>query len=476
MRWACIFLPQLALDGLLRRLDDPASPLALVHGPVQRRTLLAVNAAAREAGLKPGMTMAAAQALGVPCRTVEHDPRAAERLREFLAAWAYRYSSQVSLDLSHAVVLEASQSRRLFGEWPQLERRLRDDLVALGIRHRITAAPNPHAARMLANVHDGLAVDAHALHNALGQLPIERAGLPRDIVDAFLRMGLRRLRQVLALPRESMVRRFPPSLVAHLDRLCGHDPTPLQWYRPPDRFEARIEFEYDVESSLALLFPLRRLTHDLATFLCSRDGGVQRFMLVLEHERCAPTEVVVGLLTPEREASILFELARGRIENARLPAATRGMRLVAQELPPFVPAARDLFETRPQQAVPWTQLRERLRARLGDEAVHGLGWRADHRPEQAMSGATAVVPAQVPNVPRPGWLLPRPMPLQDRCVRILAGPERIESGWWDADDVRRDYYLVETARGQRVWAFCLVDDELPAAPMPDRMMVHGWFG
>lgn len=476
MRWACIFLPQLALDGLLRRLPDPEPPLALVHGPVQRRTLFAVNAAAREAGLRPGMTMAAAQALGVACRTVEHDPREAERLREFLAAWAYRYSSQVSLDLSHAVVLEVAQSHRLFGPWPRLERLLRDDLRALGLRHRIVAAPNPHAARLLANVHDGLAIDAHALHGALGQLPIERAGLPRDIADAFLRMGLRRLAQVLALPREGLARRFPPSLVAHIDRLLGHEPAPLQWYRPPDRFEARIEFEYEVESSLALLFPLRRLTADLAAFLCSRDGGVQRFMLVLEHERCAPSEVVVGLLAPEREASVLFELARGRIEHARLPAPARAMRLVAQELPAFVPAARDLFETRPQQAVPWTQLRERLRARLGDESVQGLGWRADHRPEQAMAGASITVPAHVPNVPRPGWLLPRPMPLQDRCVRILAGPERIESGWWDADDVRRDYYLVETARGQRVWAFCLVDDDLPSAPMPDRMMVHGWFG
>ena len=477
MRWACIFLPQLALDGLLRRLDDPVSPLALVHGPVQRRTLFAVNAAAREAGLRPGMTLAAAQALGVPYRAAPFDPRDVDRLREFLAAWAYRYSSQVSLELSHAVVLEIAQSRRLFGDWPQIERRLRDDLQALGFRHRITAAPNPHAARVLANVHDGLAIDAHALHVALGQLPIERAGLPRDIVDAFVRMGLRTLRQVIGLPRESLVRRFPPSLVAHLDRLCGHDPAPLQAYRPPDGFEARIEFEYDVESSTALLFPLRRLTADLAAFLCCRDGGVQRFSLVLEHERCAPTEIAVGLLTPERDAALLFELARGRVENARMPAPARAMRLVAQSLPPFVPAARDLFETRPQQAVAWPQLRERLRARLGDDAVGGLGWRADHRPEHAIAGPVGQPPPpNVPDVPRPGWLLPRPVPLQDRCVRILAGPERIESGWWDADDVRRDYYLVETARGQRVWAFCLVDDDMPSSPMPDRLMVHGWFG
>ncbi len=41
------------------------------------------------------------------------------------------------------------------------------------------------------------------------------------------------------------------------------------------------------------------------------------------------------------------------------------------------------------------------------------------------------------------------MPLRGPAPRILAGPERLETGWWDGGDVRRDYYVVETAQGQR---------------------------
>ena len=48
-----------------------------------------------------------------------------------------------------------------------------------------------------------------------------------------------------------------------------------------------------------------------------------------------------------------------------------------------MPAERDLFDTRPAQAVPWPQLRERLRARLGDEAVHRVAPSGDPRPERA---------------------------------------------------------------------------------------------
>lgn len=469
MRWACLLLPQLAIDGVLRRHSDPDAPLALIDGPSQRRVLYAINPAARALGLRPGMPLAAAQALGGSFAMVEHDPRDAERWRQLLAAWAYRFSSLVSTDLPHAIVLEVGHSLQLFGPWPRLEAQMREELGALGFRHHLVAAPNPYAARVLANMHNGLAVGDNTLLNALGQLPVERAGLPLEVARSLSRMGLRKLRQVFALPRDAINRRFPREVLQHLDRLRGEEAL-LTWYQPPDVFEDRIEFEHEVESSQALLFPLRRLTADLAAFLAGRDGGVQRFTVVLEHEYIAHSEVEVGLLAAEREPAMLFELARGRIEQAQVPAPVRGMQLIARDLPAFVPAGRDLFDPRPQQAVPWTQLRERLRARLGDTAVQGVGWLPEHRPERVVTGEKPLPRAALaPALLRPGWLLAQPMPLRDRVQHVLAGPERIESGWWDDEEVRRDYYLVETAQGQRAWAFRIAGEQ--AGPF----MLHGWF-
>jgi protein ImuB len=260
-------------------------------------------------------------------------------------------------------------------------------------------------------------------------------------------MGLRRLRELRALPRASLLRRFPAAVVEQLDRLHGDAPCTLGWYRPPDRFEARIEFDYDVESSQALLFPLRRLTADLAAFLRSRDGGVQRFSLWLEHERTHDSEVVVGLLSPEREASVLFELARGRLERAGVPAPVRGLQLRAIDLPRFVPESAGLFDVRARQHLPWLQLQERLRARLGDAAVRSPAWCADHRPERVPTGVDAKPPSHCAMPRRPGWLLPAPAVCRDRLGTVLAGPERIESGWWDGGDTRRDYYVADTAAG-----------------------------
>jgi protein ImuB len=101
--------------------------------------------------------------------------------------------------------------------------------------------------------------------------------------------------------------------------------------------------------------------------------------------------------------------------------------------------------------------------------VQGLRFHADHRPECAWQAAADPRACQGLNkVQRPGWLLPQPSPLAEQGVHILMGPERIESGWWDGADIRRDYYLVQTRTGQRGWAFRNVGQS-------DGLWLQGWF-
>lgn len=471
MLWACILLPQLALDTVLRTRADPSLPLVLLGGPAQRRLLQAVNPAAAALGLRAGQTLNAAHALADGFTCVEADPTQIEQVEHLLAAWAYRYSAQVSRHYPRALLLEVGSSLQLFGPWPLFEARLRQELTGLGLRHRIVLASNPVAARMLTNGHDGLALtDEQETRAALARMPLNRLGLPEAAADAFARMGLRQLEQVLALPREALARRFAAQVQLHLDQLLGLRSLGLNFYQPPDRFEARLELNFDVESHQALLFPLRRLVNDLAAFLAGRDCGVQRFAVHLEHVEHPDSVVLVGLLAAERDATLLFELARGRLESLTIASPVRNLRVLADDLPPFVPQHQALFDARRQQLQPWEQLRERLRARLGDEAVRCLVARADHRPEcawQALDHGAAGA-SQTVHGSRPGWLLPQPQPLTEQNLRLLGRAERIESGWWDGADVRRDYYRIETREGLQGWAYRDLSE-------PGPLWLQGWF-
>lgn len=479
MLWAALLLPRLGLDALARSAPD-ADPhmqnLALISRDQARPLIVDATPRLRAAGVRRGQTLAAAQALCPQLKTALHDPAQEQKLRELVAAWAYGYSSQVSLREDGAVLIEIGGSLGLFGPWAQLERRWRAELNALGVSHRLAVAPTALGALALARAHDGALVGNPAtLRQALDALPIAHARFDALVVDALHGMGLSRLREVYALPRAGLIRRFGAALVDCLDRLSGAAPDPLSLYRPPDRFHARMEFDHEIESSEALRFPLRRLIDDLCAFLASRDGGVQQFDLVLEHDplqfkQLAPTRLTVGLQSPQRDARSVFDLCVLRLQASTVPAPVRAFGIVAAHLPPFVPRARDLFDKTGGSQLDWPALADCLRNRLGPEAVYALAAADDPRPEHAWrkrEAGPAPTSVRRPGL-RPSWLLRRPLPLRNEPARILAGPERIEAGWWDGGDLRRDYYVIETREGQRAWAFRGIQGEAS-------WLLHGWF-
>ena len=60
------------------------------------------------------------------------------------------------------------------------------------------------------------------------------------------------------------------------------------------------------------------------------------------------------------------------------------------------------------------------------------------------------------------WLLDPPQPLRlagDRpqyrgqALRLMRGPERIESGWWDPQLTVRDYFVAEDEAAARYWIY-----------------------
>lgn len=480
MLWACLYFPDLALQAVFAA-EERNLPCALTAGQRQRPHIVMANPPARRLGVRRTQSLAAARACCASLQAHARDEAAENRLLRSLAAWAYRFSSHVSLDGSDALLIEVGASLRLFGGWQDLSRRLRAELSAFGHAPRIAVAPVARAARLLARRHDGCFISENqAMLDALGAEPVENSRLAADTIALLYNVGLRTLRDVFALPRAELARRIGPDELAQIDRMRGSVHETLLLYRPPDRFDHRLEFEARIDAWPPLLFPLRRLCDELSLFLAARDGGVQRCELVLEHEDHAPTRIAIELLTPQRESRTLHELIRSRLERASLAAPVSAMALLARDLPILRPRHADLFETKRAQSLDWPDLTERLRSRLGDDSVRRLAQVADHRPERAWRfDAEAAMERRATNAStspsmssalplRPLWLLHHVRPLGAGSHCILTGPERIESGWWDGD-ARRDYYVMRLASGQHAWVFRARDSE------NSDWMLHGWF-
>jgi protein ImuB len=392
---------------------------------------------------------------------------------ERLSAWAYQWSSQVSHrrgDENQAPLLwlELAGSRALFGEPAALRVRIGQSLAGMGYSHVCAIAPSPAAAALLTLGQAPRCVLTRAeLPNQLAPLPLAWLELPAETLEALRSAGLTRIGEVLAMPRAALARRFGPGCCDYLARLMSELNDPQPRFQLPQVYRARCVFDYDLHDTQGLLFPLQRLLQEFQGYLRARDRAVLSFQLELEHVRrtCGSREhscLTIGLSTPTREAARFLSLVRERLQRLVLRAPVSALTLAADVFTSPQIMQSDLFDSDAQQLGELAHLLDRLRARLGTEAVQSLQLQADHRPERALACAPAAPAAETAPLasgtllpshpPRPAALLTDPQPIEPP-VTLLGGPERIASGWWDGDEVQRDYYLAQATDGSRQWIF-----------------------
>lgn len=470
-RWLALCFPHLALDLQTRGAAIPRDlPLAIGDGDARRPQVLDVNPAADRLGIRPGMPVSAALGLAGGLRVVDRDPAEEALALDRLAAWSYQYSSAVSvLEGRHSLLLETGGSERLLGDSAALARQLTAELLTLGYHAHAGTGPTPEAAQLAAR--RGLDLpDLEALQAALARLPLEALALDGEQRAGLERMGFRHAREVLRLPRKALARRLGTAMVDYLDRLTGVRPDPQRHWRLPESFRSGMDLPAEIGNSQALLFPLRRLLGELCGVLRACDRGVQSLVFHFTLRR-GTERLELGLQQPCRDEEHLLQLLKERLERFRLPQPARHVALEAGAFMSFDAMATGLFvDPGDPDSNPLGPLLERLRARLGDRAVTGLKGVEDHRPEYSWSERRLDEPADCRPMPhRPLWLFPRPQRCQIEDYRVLAGPERIETGWWDGGDCRRDYFVVRDRAGSTLWAY------REYKPRPG-WYLHGLFG
>ena len=416
-RWLAVRFPRLALDLYTRGQSGTSLPTAA-------------------AGAEPGEE-AQRQAL----------------LR--LAAWCYQYSSQVCIPGGrNGLFLEAGASERLFGQPEYLGNRLERELGDLGYHALTGSAPTAEAAWLAAREKRHIPGTGQ-LRRHLGPLPLDRLHLEPAQQAAMERMGFRQLRDLLRLPRKALTRRFGPALPDYLDRMLGIRPDPRAMYQPPETYSARLELPAEIHACQALLFPLKRLLCEFCGVLRGGDTAVQSLQIILGHEDREDSRFRLGLQSPTQDEGRLMAVLRERLERLSLPQGVREIGLEAHSLLRFNAGQRSLFRDAPgEQRQDIERLAERLQARLGKESINGLSGVEDHRPEYSWRlRALDERPDCIALAHRPAWLLPHPRRCAIENYEIIAGPERIESGWWDGHDCRRDYFVVRDRHGSTLWAF-----------------------
>lgn len=397
---------------------------------------------------------------------------------ERLAAWSGQYTSCVCLVPPDALLLEIAGSRNLYGSTEELIAQVGAGLNALGYSAKLAAAPTPLGATWLARAGREVHVNDHAgFFNALAELPLDCLALPVEHAELLHGLGLTTLVDCLRLPRDGIARRVGAEILDLLDRAFGRLPDPRKPFVPPEYFRARLGLPAPVASREALLFPLHRLLLELAGFLMARGVGAAALNVVLHSTRSQSTPLRLQLIAPSRDAQHLTGLVRERLERLTLAAPVEEIIVEVDALRPLAPQRLDFFAGAKTADVMRAEMVEQFHARLGREAICSIATHPEHRPERAWRYVPpdTIAPVVTTNS-RPLWLLPAPVTLEVRegnpywngRLALESERERIESGWWDGEEIARDYFVARNPQGQRCWVFCELHSR--------QWFLHGVFG
>ncbi|MFK8082623.1 MAG: DNA polymerase Y family protein [Granulosicoccus sp.] len=482
MLWLALYFPQLPIDrqqpadGIIDDLDrdspterSPDIPRAVVLNEGTRRRILACNTSAVAAGVRAGMALKNAYALVPGLFVSDYDEVAQSEHLEQLTLWALQYSSTVVPEPPDTLLIEIEASLKLFGGLHTLLETIGEQLRDQHIAVHPGIAPTPTAARLFTRAGIRKTIrSSKSFRETLATVNVAHLPLDDFTFKGLRQSGIHTVGELQKIPPAALTRRFGKQCTDILYKLDGRLPDPRTPYRAAETFSQSIDLPLEAPDTQALGFPLKRMLGSLGGFLKARDLGIRHLDIHLYHHRLKPHTVALKFLNATADMSHLLRVATERLGTLTLEAPVTRLCLISAELASMEREGRDLFHKSQSQHQSVEQLLDKLVARLGKEAVYTALPEDDHRPEKAW--LTVLLDERRDHQPwpaRPLWLLAEPRVL-DEPITLHTLPERIENGWWDETDVRRDYFIASNDKGSYYWLYRL-------RHQPDQWWIHGLF-
>ncbi|MGA2229866.1 MAG: DNA polymerase Y family protein [Tepidisphaeraceae bacterium] len=492
----CVQLPYWPIDRVRRRRPGLRhKALALIESTNHRQTVTALSPEAPPP-VAVGMMLAQAKAHCSALAVAEAEPDKDRRALEALGHWLKRFSPNVAIGPPFSIWLDATGLELLFGNLHTLAARVDAAMKRLHISAAVAIAPTPGAAWALAAFGENSPIicSRENLLAALSRLPPQALRLDAPTAQTLHALGIGTIGILLRIPRDELVRRFGPALLARIDQATGALAEPLNWLPHRTAIQAEIEFDGVVESFETLELALRQVVDEAAKSLAARGLGARQLRLILRQPYAPAIEKTVGLLRSSRNAAHLFMLLRHTLENLQSDEGFSAVRLSITSAERLGDEQTALIAGKGEHnAAELDHLIERLAAKFGEVAewaelveAHVPEWAFCYRGQgeaSAKKPATGKMPASGSEprpvaAPRPLCLLPSPRliavmvtPSESRDGRPVAftdnnqahqlahvhGPERIAGQWWNGSAKTRDYFDVSDAGGSRFWVFRVME-------------------
>jgi len=455
--WLCLRFELLPLQCLNR---SELKPVAVI----EKQRVVCSNNTALALGIKAGIGTATARALADDILLLERKRQTEQDCLQQLCCWAYSITPMLTPYRDDCLLLEIGSCLTLFHGLDALLAEVSRGVGSRGYQLQRGLAVTPKAAWLLSfSGPDGDIDMTPDLHQRLAPLALTLLDNFPQQVASLQRAGITSLGGLLQLPPASLGRRCGQAFTRFLNQVLGTLEDIHDNYRPPQVFKDEYWFGYEVKANQEMLPAVQLLLQSFCQFLRHsqlRTGELRWYLIGLDG---TVRRITVRSAASHSRWENWYQLTCIRFDQLQLHTGIEGLVLECDTLSDEQLPSLDLFAPHNQKE-PLASLLDRLRNRLGMQAIEKMGCRQEHLPELALhiSNDTSInsndpdpVSAQ-----RPFWLMPQPQQLKQHGsqlywngkLKLVYGPERIEDNWWQ-EAVSRDYYVACDSSGQNYWIF-----------------------
>ena len=459
--WICLHFQKLPIEIFTR--ENTTKPVVVT---VKQR-IVSINHSASVLGICIGNNLDTAHMLtdNLVCFETNEDKELSAL--KHLAQWAYQFTPKVSIKTPNSIQLEVRSSLKLFFGIKNIESKLRTGLKKMGFSVQVGIHKTPLAALAMAK----------SSRSTLKNIPLDELDIEPQVIEGLKKVGVSSLKDILDLPKSGLTRRYGSSIIDYLERLLGEKPDPQIFINEKPNFSSEINFLSEITNIKSLLFPIRRLLHELHGFLISRQLAVNNFIFKLTYYKDRTQSFNIHLTEPTSDFSTFLLLSELQIEKIHGIREIDSLKLTAHNFFPMPSLPGDLFHgthfqqkdgrmTNTVEQEDRNRLFNMMNTRLGPHTYFQLSQENDHRPEKAWSIISKDTASGLQHDftainNRPMFLLKKPrklkltknQPYLNGKLILLDGPERIDYGWWDYN-VNRDYYIARDDHTNSIyWVF-----------------------
>ncbi len=284
MAFASIFVPNFMVQAVARL--EPGlrrRALVLLEGTASTRSVIALNAAAEQMGVRLGMTKSQAQQFG-ELEVRERSPVAEKSAHAALLDLGWSVSPRVEDAAADIVVLDLAGLASLFGAEEAIAAKLAEGATRLGFTPQIATAANLDAAILASRAFAGITVIPAGEEAAvMGKVPMGALSPSLEMLETLERWGVHACAALAALPVLQLSERLGQEGVRLHELARAQSPRAMVLAQPAIYFEEELELEHAEAELEPLTFLLGRLLDALCARLAERSlaaGAIQvRFEL-----------------------------------------------------------------------------------------------------------------------------------------------------------------------------------------------------